>query len=310
MSTTWKAIKLATLQKMFASNGTSIQADSSTTEYINAMPQAANEALQRLSTAGKFIVKELHIVLFPVDNLIPDSEGMQNHTLIGDSLSYTVPAAKSYYFKAAGSFTAVIKVGNTTFKSITGSGSTFVVYKGLITNNAGEDVTINFTATYPSNVKNIALYAATFATDDDVAVYEEYIRYKLSDVCTDFYQLDSGEIYYASNSDPKYIAADNYYQEADKTLVLKRDMPGEYTVYYKAYPTQITLSTPDTYEMELDPEVAALVPIYMASQIYKDDDNSIATVYRNEFEIALQSLSQSAGVPRNEEFVSESGWCS
>jgi hypothetical protein len=310
MSTTWKSIKLATLQKMFASNGTSIQADSSTTEYINAMPQAANEALQRLSTAGKFIVKEVHILLFPVDNLIPDEDGMKNYSIIDNSLSFTVQDAKSYYFKAAGTLTATIKVGNTTFKSITVSNTVYTVYKGLITNNAGEDVTITFAAAYPSNVKNIALYTATFASDDDVAVYEEYIRYKLSDICTDFYQLDSGEIYYASNSEPKYIASDNYYQEADKTLVFQRDMPGEYTVYYKAYPTQITLSTPDTYEMELDPEVAALVPMYMASQIYKDDDNSIATVYRNEFEIALQSLSQGASVPKNEEFVSESGWCS
>ena len=310
MSTTWKAIKLATLQKMFASNGTSIQADSSTTEYINAMPQAANEALQRLSTAGKFIVKEVHILLFPVENLISDDDGMKNYSIIDNSISFSVQGAKSYYFKAAGTLTATIKVGNATFKSISVSNSVYTVYNGLITNNAGEDVTITFTATYPSTVKNIALYAATFASDDDVAVYEEYIRYKLSDLCTDFYQLDSGEIYYSSNSEPKYIASDNYYQEADKTLVLRRNMPGEYTVYYKAYPTQITLSTPDTYEMDLDPEVAALLPMYIASQIYKDDDNSIATVYRNEFEIALQSLSQGAGVPKNEEFVSESGWCS
>ena len=35
MSITWGDIKLAVLQKMFASNGTTINSDSSTTEYIN-----------------------------------------------------------------------------------------------------------------------------------------------------------------------------------------------------------------------------------------------------------------------------------
>jgi hypothetical protein len=60
--------------------------------------------------------------------------------------------------------------------------------------------------------------------------------------------------------------------------------------------------------MSLDPEVAAILPLYMASQLYKDDDNAIATVYRNEFEVAREALSQKANVSKREEFISESGW--
>ena len=80
-------------------------------------------------------------------------------------------------------------------------------------------------------------------------------------------------------------------------------------MYYKKYPQSITSETEDDYEFILDPEVAALIPLYMASQLYKDDDNAIATVYRNEFEVAFERLTQFAEVPRKEEFVSESGWC-
>lgn len=41
---TWKEVKLATLQKMFSAEGLTInEADDSVSEYINAMPQAANE---------------------------------------------------------------------------------------------------------------------------------------------------------------------------------------------------------------------------------------------------------------------------
>jgi hypothetical protein len=79
-------------------------------------------------------------------------------------------------------------------------------------------------------------------------------------------------------------------------------------VYYKAYPDQITLDTPDDYELPLDPEVATLLPLYMASQLYKDDDNSIATVYRNEFEVAFERLQNGSNIPRKEEFVSNTGW--
>ena len=60
--------------------------------------------------------------------------------------------------------------------------------------------------------------------------------------------------------------------------------------------------------MALDPEVEALIPLYMASQLYKDDDNAIATVYRNEFEVGRDALSQGALIPKKEKFVTSSGW--
>jgi hypothetical protein len=70
----------------------------------------------------------------------------------------------------------------------------------------------------------------------------------------------------------------------------------------------ITLSTPDDYEMPLDPEVAALLPLYMASELYKDDDNAIATVYRNEAELGREALSNGPLLPKKEKFVTDSGW--
>ena len=59
---TWQEIKLATLQKMFSSDGNTIDAnDDAISEYLNAMPQAANEALQMLATAGRYIRKSTTI---------------------------------------------------------------------------------------------------------------------------------------------------------------------------------------------------------------------------------------------------------
>ena len=60
--------------------------------------------------------------------------------------------------------------------------------------------------------------------------------------------------------------------------------------YEKVIPEKITDSTADTYELEMCEECCNLLPLYMASELYKDDDITLATVYRNEFETGLNDL--------------------
>lgn len=328
--TTWKDIKLATLQKMFSSNGTTIQADSSTAEYIYAMPQAANEALQLLATAGKFIVKTLEIDVKPYTNLIGDTAGFKEYYIQGEghNMTFSAKECHSLYLKVRGHanvsisypyivqnedtgedevqlFEEVVEVNNKEYTSI----------KRILDNPDNDIVTVVVEALFPTDVKNIALYAEKFEVTydeeenpvyDNVPDYERFIKYHMDKLLEDFYQLY--EIYYEGPDKPYYLQVSSYYQEADKTLVLQRNEPGTYTVYYKAYPSHITLDTSDDYELALDPEVATLLPMYMASQLYKDDDNSISTVYRNEWEVAFERLSQNSNAPHKEEFVSESGW--
>ena len=43
-------------------------------------------------------------------------------------------------------------------------------------------------------------------------------------------------------------------------------------------------------EIDLPESACVLIPLYIASQLYKDDDISQATAYRNEFEVGLQDL--------------------
>lgn len=305
MSYTWESIKLATLQKMFSASGQTITSDSSTTEYINSMPQAANEALQLLSTAGKFIIKPYTIVVRAEDNLLGntyDTVSMYNETV-----TYEADGAHSYYFRIIGGCTVNIYVGDEVFTTLTVEHTTTEQsFKGNITNDDDDTVTIEFIVTAPVYVSNVCLYEKYFYSDDEVPDYEEYLKFDLPELIDDFYQIVENEIYYEGDSD--YVRAQDYYQEAYKKMIIPRANEGTYTVYYKAYPTQIDFDTEDDYELELDPEVAALLPLYMASQLYKDDDNSIATVYRNEFEVAFDRLTQGAHVKRKEEFTSESGW--
>lgn len=328
--TTWKDIKLATLQKMFSSNGTTIQADSSTAEYIYAMPQAANEALQLLATAGKFIVRTLEIDVKPYANLIGDAAGFKEYYIQGEghNMTFSAKGCHSLYLKVRGHANVSISYPYIVHNEETGedevqlfeevievSNKEYVSIKRILDNPDNDVVTIVVEAAFPTDVKNIALYAEKFEVTyddnenpvyDNVPDYERFIKYHMDKLLEDFYQLY--EIYYEGPDKPYYLQVSSYYQEADKTLVLQRNEPGTYTVYYKAYPSHITLDTPDDYELALDPEVATLLPMYMASQLYKDDDNSISTVYRNEWEVAFERLSQNSNAPHKEEFVSESGW--
>lgn len=326
---TWKDIKFTTLQKMFSITGsqTSIPNDSATMEYVNAMPQACNEALQLLSTAGKFIIKEFQYINYPCENML-GKDLFKTYTIVNDTMSFAVDNALSYYFQISGQpVSCKLYVGDVEVKNFFPEYDlpeedrevidykSFRVMKGNIEYPEwGEDeepsttVRLVVEAWTPVNLLNVCFYDIPFESDADVPPYEKYIRIKMNEAVADFYQLAPAELYDLGVSGSQYIVANKYFQEADKTLVLERSKPGIYIVHYRAYPQQITLDTTDDTELSLDPEVAALIPLYMASQLYKDDDNAIATVYRNEFEVGRDALSQGALIPKKEKFIPSSGW--
>ena len=313
MSVTWKDIKYTTLQKMFSITGASkeIPNDSASMEYINAMPQACNEALQLLSTAGKFIIKEFQYLNFPMENLL-GKDLFKTYTVVNDSIEFKADGAKSYYFQISGlPLSCKLYVGGAVNKdfAVESSGK-FTVIKGNIVFTGEEtDTTVKIvvTAKSPVYMKNMCFYDCSFETDAEVPQYEKFIKIDLTEELDDFYQLAPAELYKVEADD--YIVADDYFQEVDKTLMIPRDKPGLYLIHYRAYPQQITLNTLDSTELALDPEVAALIPLYIASQLYKDDDNAISTTYRNEFEVGRDALNQGPLLPKREKFESASGWC-
>ena len=307
MSMTWKDVKLATLQKMFAADGIAIPTDESTTDYLAGMPMVANEALERLSTVGKAIVKSVVIAHNPLENLVSNDEADKIHNL--GSYCFSAESAHSYFFEFTGKGTLSIIVGGIESNTIQlESKSTYTKYRGLLENPMDLNVKLVFSCKYPSAVKNVALYYAEFDEEAEVPEYAKMVKYNLKEICPDFYQLGDNQIYYEGSLGCGYIQTSKYYRESDNILVLDRDDPGSYTVYYRAYPPTITVETADDYVLPVDDEVVVLLPLYMASQLYKDDDNGIATTYRNEFEVALESLVDSSTQQGYEEFTSESGW--
>ncbi len=60
--------------------------------------------------------------------------------------------------------------------------------------------------------------------------------------------------------------------------------------YKKIEPEVITADTDPQYELKMIEEACVILPLYIASELYKDDDITLATVYRNEFENELSEL--------------------
>lgn len=64
----------------------------------------------------------------------------------------------------------------------------------------------------------------------------------------------------------------------------------ETSEYEKTTVDKIDEETTTETEINLPEDACVLIPLYIASQLYKDDDISQATAYRNEFEVGLQDL--------------------
>lgn len=301
---TWADIKLETLKKMFAADGNTIPTDTSTKDYLAAMPGACNEALQLLATAGKFIIKYIDIAHNPVDNRL--SDGARIKSMERGTLTFECEGIRSLFFEYYGVGTYKITVDGVDYA--TGpleSRQGYSEFKKLVVNPLDKKVVLTLASDYPFAVKNVAMYTANFEDDEHIQSFAEKVRYKLNELVDDFYALDDEPIAYEN---VRYQKSNDYFQEGDKVLILDRNTKGNFRVFYKAYPQSIDQNTPDDEVLVIDPEVAALLPLYMASQLYKDDDNGIATTYRNEFEVAFGRLRDSVAAPSAERFTSESGW--
>lgn len=83
--------------------------------------------------------------------------------------------------------------------------------------------------------------------------------------------------------------------------------PGKYTITYDANWPFFTDTLPDTEEVDIPADIIICLPSYVASQLWKRDDERKAAIYRNEFEIAFSRINNS-DYRGNTTFGIEGGW--
>lgn len=159
----------------------------------------------------------------------------------------------------------------------------------------------------------IAEDAAEAATPELLTLPAVEKRYKISlgHYLPRFRCIDRGQVMLDDGN--IYDVAEDWRIEGDDVLVIPGNVTGEYTVWYQAYPQTITAATPDDAAIDMPENAAVLIPLYIAAELYKEDELAMATVLRNEYEDGLQKLQAAwqagtAGL-RAEPARYTTGWC-
>lgn len=284
-----KAIKLI---DEYSINGKVIS-DIKNADYLNKMREIADMAQMELIRFRK-IPAVYEIVQTPLTNLISSKPTQQLIYHRDTDLTYSALGALSYYFEIDNIATVLIKVDGVQVAQIdNATKGSFTAYKDFVPGaTATTNVSLVFSGPYLYNIKNIALYSSLYPSKEDIPRFSVKRRYTMPD---DFMALQK---FILEDTSENYITAMDYYWEDPKTLVMDYSYEGTLRIQYFRYPTKITEDTPDDYEFEVAPEVANLIPYYLAWNSKSSEEPQLAGQLRRIYETMLANLepAPSAGI--------------
>lgn len=320
MAYTWGEIKLESIKKMFLNNDiiTIDDLDDMTEDnkykiYLNGMAQAANEGIAECMKRSRPYVKTVQFTQRPIKNLL--GENFKTIYYMCEEIGFEADYGKSYYFEMDAKGKATIYTKNIeedewteliSYENKAKEPGVFTKYKGYIPVNT-QRVKIVFSGDSVYSIRNVAIYNLNYDQDGKkntkyIPDYKPYNIYDLKKLASDFYKIYK---LYFENYNNELINRNDYILQDDNTLIIDKNLIGNFILKYQPYQEKIEEDTDNDTELQLYDEVAVILPLYIASQLYKDDDIALATMYRNEFETALQNL-----YPKQDDtqYISKSGW--
>lgn len=319
MAYTWGEIKLESIKKMFLNNDTitiddlsNMAEDNKYKIYLNAMPQAANEGIAECMKRSRPYIKTVEFTQRPIENLLGDN--FTTRYYMCEEIVYSADKGKSYYFEMDAKGIATVYRKNldgdwieiARHENKAKQPGVFTKFKGYILNDVNQPVKIVFSGESVYSIRNVAIYSLNYNQGGNnvkyIPDYKPYNIYDLRNIAEDYYKIY--KLYY-ENYNHELINRNDYILQDDFTLIINKDLLGNFILKYQPYQEKIDSETDDDEELQLHDEIAVILPLYIASQLYKDDDIALATMYRNEFETALQNL-----YPKQDDiqYVSKSGW--
>lgn len=213
--------------------------------------------------------------------------------LPGNNKVYTQTGTKSYYFEVDNIGTIIVAVNGATVKTIENTVKrVFTAHKFNTGATSTDTVAITFTGAYPYNIRNIALYAYAFPTDDDIPEYTPYVEY---DMPSNFMSFDSVVL----KSDPRvYEMYKAYRWENNKKVILEYYRKGSFDIHYFKYPAEILPTALDTVELEIEDKAVELVALDVAIKATAADNASLSSWLRSIFIERVQNIA-------NEEIAQE-----
>lgn len=311
---TWGEIQLETCKKMFLNSDKitlndldTLRENNNYKTYFNAMPQAANEGIAEILKRGKPYIKTYYFSKKTTDNLLGNMLRAFEHTT--EDVEFEASRGLAYYFEVDNYATIEIYVDDILVNTVTyvpeAGDRSFAIQKDFLDNSTNKKVKIVFTGNHPYNIRNVCIYALNYDYDgeediDNIPNYTNANYFDLKSILGDFYKIV--KFYYNGR---ELINNTDYKMQDYYDLVVNNMKDGEYLIKYQPYVEKITEDTSDDYELPLEHETAVLLPLYMASELYKDDDLSLATIYRNEFEAAVDDTYPTIS---DLKFVDKAGW--
>lgn len=281
---TYNDIKLATLQKMFHDT-TSTEPTMITKPYIDKMAYVLNCAIQRITASGFGERKYVEIISAVPKNLLGDSASFYKVKRVSGSESFKAPKGKSWFFEVCGKGTIKIFVGDELIRTIENTnGNIFAKYKGILLNDENRPVTLQFDGDATFLHKNIAVYNDVFGSEDDVYEISEMKFFDMPEVSSDFYKFDSENSVICDGENKAYGFM------GEKTFLVNGLISGVWKVPYIAYPQIITKDTSDEEKINLPENLCGIIPYYMASELYLEDDSGLCVGWRNKFETELREF--------------------
>lgn len=313
---TWGEIQLETCKKMFLNSDVittddldNLRLNNNYKTYFNGMAQAANEGIAEILKRGKPMIHYLNFVTKTTDNLLGDQLKTYEHTK--DDIVFDAEKGLAYSFLINGYGTAKIYVNDVLVKTIDNQAiDGYYTYKGYLTNTNNDKVKIVFTGTHLFKIKNICIYEYDYdyEGDQNVTYIPEYTNEDVLqlDVLTQEHANENVYKIFKIYYNGRELINNTDYKVIDYHIIrFNHRNDGDYVILYQPYPEKISDETEDSYELPLEYETAVLLPLYMASQLYKDDDISLSTIYRNEFEAAVDDTYP---LMSDLVFIDKSGW--
>lgn len=246
---------------------------------------AANRALLQVN-AIRPAIRSYIINHKPMRNRVKEETFMPVEK--ADELCFEASGVRAYYFEADGNGQAYIEKYDGASWSIIGkvklsASEGFVPYRGFIRDGSDivdGEVRLRFTGPYLYSVKNVAMYANILSDRiEDIPAYEQFTRYDMSRLCSDFLSLSSPPI----RADREYTCLNQGYDvENGRVILLPYDAGGLYKIIYHHKPTLLkgdNAPKDDGTVIDLDEELCALLPILIAAYVWADDEPEKAQYY-------------------------------
>ena len=265
----------------------------------------------------------------------------------GEDLVFTVNGAKSFYFEVCGEGAfevgikqltkkkdgekevieeglvidnrkAHVEFNSFTFKKVKG----FIKYNGAFIDNLmrvnnveGSNITypgevqITFKGDYDYTIRNLAMYDRVYSSSEEsIPEYSSKIAYDITSFVNDFERFDATPI------DSKGKRLYEGYSIEGNIIYLPLERQGVYTANYLHKVTAIPLdadfsaSATTTIEIDLEDDLAALMPNLIAAYVWLDDEAEKSQYYYSLYQQRAEQIKRNIKDLNPIEFESVYGW--